>query len=247
MAWAAVAGAATAGGINILGGLFGGKGEKRRAKEARAQEVQWREREFANTDRQFEWNKGIYDENKERYDPIFDEMRESMDDLQPDYQMIAGDINKGFDSAQGMERRNQQRYGISPTSGAAQERQRTYGIDRAAAHVGARSAGRIGVKEKKYARRADLFNTGQGIQSNNQGSVNAAMANQQNAARGAGISAGNEARYQDRRATADQQGWGNILGNVDWAGAFSQIKGWGSGSSGKTGGTAGGSNSYGGA
>lgn len=227
-------------GLKVFGGLFGGKGEKRRAKEARAQENAFRNRELDQADAQFDWTKKIYGENKERYDPIFDEMRESMDDVQPDYEAIAGDINKGDKAARGMAERSQRRYGIKPTSGAAQQAEREFGIARGASHVGARSAARRGAKDQKYARRKDLFSVGQGISSSDASRVTNAMGNQQRASRGAADSYGNEARYQDRRAAEDQAGWGNLAGGIDFGGIFNEVKGWGSGSGGGNGNSSGG-------
>ena len=216
MAWGMVVGA----GVSIIGGALTGKGSKGREAEARARELEMQEREIALGEDQFAWNKDIYNQNRKRYDPIFGEMREMMDDNEPDYGAIAGDINKSFDSARGMEERNQRRYGIKPTDGAAAQSQRDYGIRRGTAHVGARSAARRGAKDQRYARRADLFNTGQGIQSNNQGAVNAAAANAGNAYGNAANQAGNRAGQERQNAQESAAGWGQAVGSIPWGNLF---------------------------
>lgn len=228
MAWAAVAGA----GLSIAGGIFGGKKKAKASREAQARQDAFTEREIQLGEDQFQWNKDIYTENKERYDPIFGEMVDRMDDNAPDYGAIAGDIGKSFDTARGMEKREQRRYGIKPTSGAAAQSRRDYGIKRGTAHVGARSAARRGAKEQQYNRRADLFSIGQGIQSGNQGAVNQAMGNQQAGFASAGRQAGQSAARYGRESAADSAGWGQAIGSVDWGGLFNHVKGSGSSSGG---------------
>jgi hypothetical protein len=221
MSWGAVVGT----GLSIGAGLLGGSSKKREAREQQARQDAFTERELQLGEDQFAWNKEIYGENKARYDPIFDEMREQMDDNEPDYGAIAGDINKSFDTARGMEERNQRRYGIKPTSGAAAQSRRDYGIRRGTAHVGARSQARRGAKDQRYARRADLFNTGQGIASNNQGAVNQAMQGQQAGFRNAANQAGYRSDQASRDASANAAGWGQAVGSIDWGGLFNHIKG----------------------
>mgnify|MGYP000282823145 CR=1 FL=1 len=223
MAWVAT-GTAVASGVM---GILGSKKASKRAKADREREDAFRAQQQQFAQDQFNWSKEIYGDHKEKFDPLFDEMRESMDDVQPDYAAISGDINSSFDSARGMESRNERRYGIKPTDGAARQSQREYGIKRGAAHVGARSAARSGAKQMKYARRADLYNSGQGIGSQNASAVGNAMANQQNAAASGANAAGASARYNDQQGTANAAGWGQAIGSVDWGGIFNQVKGWG--------------------
>ena len=177
---------------------------------------------------QVDWSRGEYEKNAARYDPIFDEMRESMDDLQPDYEGIAGDIGSSFDSARGMEERRNRRYGIKPTEGASRQAQRDYGIKRGAAHVGARAQARRGIKDQKYARRADLFGVGQADQRSNKQLMAGAFGAQGRAYGIGAQAAGQEAGRLDDAAAANAAGWGQAAGSLDWGGMFNEVKGWGS-------------------
>lgn len=221
MSWGMVVGT----GASMLVGAISGKGSKKRSQAAEERSIALEERGMALDENQFQWAKDIYGENKERYDPIFDEMRERMDDNAPDYGAIAGDIGKSFDSARGMEKREQRRYGISPTAGAAAQSRRDYGIRRGTAHVGARAKARRGAKDQQYARRSDLFNTGQGISSRNEASV--LQAGQQSSAgmRDASRTASDRSDMYDRRSQESKAGWGQAVGSVDWGGLFSKVAG----------------------
>ena len=232
MAWVAVGTSVASIGLGILGG----KKKAKAAKRAREEEAAFRKRELDLADEQFRWSKQIYEEDKAKFDPIFDEMRDSMDDVQPDYEGIAGDIKGSFASQRGQEERRQRRYGIRPDEGASAASAREMGVREAGAHVGARSAARRGVKETKYARRADLFNTGRGINSSNQAGVQSAMRGQQGANRSAAQASGANARGFDRDSAADSAGWGQAVGSFDWGGIFNEVKGWGQGGGGSGGG-----------
>ncbi|MDB4312118.1 hypothetical protein N9937_01680 [bacterium] len=228
MSWAMAAGT----GISIGMGILGGKKKKKAAKKARAEQAALRAQQQAVAQEQMDWSRGEYDKNAARYDPIFDEMRDQMDDLQPDYEGIAGDIGSSFDSARGMEERRNRRYGIKPTDGASQQAQRDYGIRRGAAHVGARAEARRGIKDQKYSRRADLFGQGQRAQAGNKLLMAGAFNTKGNAYGIGAVEAGQEAGRQDQNAANTAAGWGQIgssVAGMDWSSMFNAVKGGGTG------------------
>jgi hypothetical protein len=191
-----------------------------------AQEAQLREQELEMQREGLQFAKDQYADHQEKFDPLFYDIRGMMDDTEPDYGAIAGDVNTSFDTARGMEERDQRRYGIRPTDGAARQSQRDYGIRRATAHVGARSKAREGAKDKRYGRYVDLYSAGMGIGSNKANSVQNAYGNVANSFGNSANSAFGNAGYYNQQAGAAAQGWGNIIGGIDWGGIWNGAKGW---------------------
>lgn len=222
MSWGAVAGAA----LSIGGSMIAGKKAGKQADAQMAQQQWMNEQQIALGRDQLQFTKDQYYDHKSKFDPLFDDMRGMMDDTAPDYGAIAGDVYSAFDSAQGMEERNQRRYGIKPTDGAARQSQREYGIKRGAAHVGARSAARQGSKDKRYGRYADLYNAGMGIASNNAAMVSNSMSGLGNMYGQQANQAGRNAAYYGDMSAQNAAGFGQMIGGVDWGGIFSGVKGW---------------------
>lgn len=219
MPWGAVASAAV--------GLYTSHKASKKADKQYGREDEFRERELDQADRQFDWTKSLYDENKSRYDPVFENMMSQIDDVEPDYGAIAGDINSSFDAQQGAEERNMRRYGIRPDDGQARAAGRDWGIRKAATHVGARSAARQGAKDKRFSRYADVYNVGQGIGTQNAAMVTGAMSNQQSSLRSAANASSRRGDQLYQRGQDDAAGWGQAIGGIDWSGIWGQIKGWG--------------------
>lgn len=221
MPW--VSGAIAIGG-SLIGGLFDDSDDRA---DAAMRHQQWLDEQQLGIQRdQLQFTKDVYGEHKAKFDPLFNDIRGMMDDVEPDYGAIAGDVNMAFDTAQGMEERNMRRYGIKPTDGAARSAQREYGIKRGAAHVGARSAARQGAKDKRYGRYVDLYNSGQGIGSSNASMVSNAMAGIGQTYGAQAGRAGQTAQYYNNMAIDNAAGWGQMLGGVDWGGIFNGVKGW---------------------
>lgn len=222
MSWGAIAGAA----ISIGGSMIMGKKGEKQADAQMAQQQWMNEQQIALGKDQLQFARDQYNDHKAKFDPLFDDIRGMMDDTEPDYGAIAGDVYSAFDSAQGMEERNMRRYGIKPTDGAARQSQREYGIKRGAAHVGARSAARQGAKDKRYGRYADLYNAGMGIASNNAAMVSNSMVGLGNMYGQQAMQAGRNAGYYNDMAAQNAAGWGQMVGGVDWGGIFNGVKGW---------------------
>ena len=224
MPWGAVVGAVVSAGAGALASKKAGK----RADAAMDSEAAWREAQLELANREFDFNRERYDEWKERFDPVFDSMMGMIDDVEPDYAAIAGDVNMSFDTAREMEERNNRRYGIKPTDGASRQANREYGIKRGLAHVGARSAARAGARDKKYARYSDVFNAGQGIGTSNAAAVSGSMANQQNIMGQNANAANANAMFYNNQASQAASGMGQLVGSIDWGGIWDKVKGWGS-------------------
>lgn len=222
MSWAMAVGT----GISVVGGMFAGKKADKAADAQMAQQQAQFERQMQMDENNLNFSKEQYADHKAKFDPLFDDIRGMMDDVEPDYGAIAGDINSSFDSARGMEERNMRRYGIKPTDGASRSAQREYGIKRGAAHVGARSQAREGAKDKRYGRYSDLYNSGQGIGTQNASMVSNAMANSSRTMGYQAQQSGQNANYYNGQANQAAQGWGNMVGGLDWGGMWNSAKGW---------------------
>ena len=127
---------------------------------------------------QLDFGKHMYSDWKGRFDPMYASLLAEMDqDLTPNYGMIAGDVSSAFQSARDQELRNMRRYGIKPTEGAYRNMNRQYGIDEAAAHVGARSQARESKRGLKYSRMADVTNMLVGLQGQPANMINSGYSN----------------------------------------------------------------------
>jgi hypothetical protein len=174
-----------------------------------------------------DWSKEQYGKWEDRFDPIFGDMMDTLeDDLEPNYAQIAGDVKSGFQSARGQERRSLQRYGVRPQDGATARSEREYGIREAAAHVGTRSVARESKRGLKFSRLADVTGMGYGIQPSMTNSVNSAASNAGRAFTNMSNVAGNLSTQYSNQANQTAYGVGNTLGSMDWAGMWNSTKGW---------------------
>ena len=222
MTWGVIASTA----VSAYMGIRASKAAKKQANKADASQQE----EIALQREGLDFSKEQYGDWKEKYDPVFDQMMAEIDSgITPDYAAIAGDVNKSFDTAQDMERRQMQRYGVNPQDGAYSESERDYGIARSTAHSGIRNQARQASAGIKYNRLSGIHGSLQGSQ--------AALAGQVGTGYGrAGIAQGRQTDTYNNRADQaysrgmdDAAGWGAAIGGIDWGGAYNSIKNWGSG------------------
>jgi len=129
-----------------------------------------------------------YADWREMFMPVLGDLRDmAYEDQRPDYGAISADVGMAFDASQGMNRRQMERYGVSPTDGANQASETEYGIGRALAKVGGFNQARQGAKDQRFNRLAQIGNlsAGQQAQATNTmqggfGAMQGALGNQAN-------------------------------------------------------------------
>lgn len=113
----------------------------------------------------YDWSRGLHDEYRERFDPVLGELTdEAMASRTPDYGLITADTTAAFNSARMADQRNLERYGIRPGDGQWGANNRRYGIGQATAEVGARQQARRQAGDQRFARLAQLYGVGMGLQ-----------------------------------------------------------------------------------
>ncbi len=176
---------------------------------------------------ELDFGKDKYSDWQQKFDPAFARMLTELDqDLTPNYGQIAGDVKSSFQSARGQEERSMQRYGIRPVDGAYFDQQRKYGINEAAAHVGARSQARESKRGLKYERLQNVSNMLVGMQGVPANMVSRGFQSGQTAARGAADTAGRQGRFDYNAGMNDAYGFGQAVGGIDWGGIWGDVKGW---------------------
>jgi hypothetical protein len=174
-----------------------------------------------------DFSKEQYGDWKEKYDPVYDDMMDEIDSgITPDYADIAGDINDSFDSAQGMERRQLQRYGVKPQDGAYGKSERDYAINRSTAHSGIRNKARQDSAGEKFRRLSGVHNTLQGVGTSLAGQVGNSYSRTGGAMNSQANRMTNQANTNYERGMDDAAGWGAAVGGVDWKGAWNSAKSW---------------------
>ena len=111
MPWGAIIGAGV--------GLYTAHKEGKRQDKAMKAQQENMEKAVGSQEEGLHFSQGRYDDVNNKWQDVYGGMMDHIDDgITPDYAAIGGDVNASFDTAQGMERRQMQRYGIKPTDGA---------------------------------------------------------------------------------------------------------------------------------
>ena len=219
-----IAGGMVAG--TVIGGLMS-KGSRNKSASAADRQADASQDQVDLGRETLDWNKDKYADWEKRFDPIFSDMMDSLDDdLTPNYAAIAGDVKSGFQSARGQERRELQRYGVRPQDGAMAKSEREYGIREAAAHVGTRSEARESKRGLKYNRLASVTGMGYGIQPSVLGGVNQAGGNLGNAYGAQANTFGNQSTMYANNANQIAGGVGNMVGSMPWGEMWTSTRGW---------------------
>jgi hypothetical protein len=213
MSWMAVA----ATGAGIVSKIIGDRKAKRAEKRSLATQ-----REGIALQREgLDFSKEQYGDWKDKYDPVFADMMAEIDSgITPDYAAIAGDVNSSFESAQGQERREMQRYGVKPTDGAKRQSEREYGIAKSTAHSGIRNQARQASAGIKYNRLANIHGSLQGVGPALGNNVGNSYGRTGRAIDSYANSQWDQSTRRYAAAKDDAQGWGKAIGGVDWVGAW---------------------------
>lgn len=213
-------------GVAAVGMYMSHKQKKKAAKQQDAANSM-SEEEIALQREGLDFSKQQYSDWQEKFDPAYDKMMSEIDQgITPDYAAIAGDVNSSFDTAQGMERRQMQRYGIKPGDGAARHSEREYGIKRSTAHSGIRNQARQASKGILFDRYKGVTNSLQGVQTSLSGQVGNSYGRTGAAQSDYARNLNNQSNNTYNRADDDAAGMGAAIGGVDWKGIWGSVKGW---------------------
>jgi hypothetical protein len=197
------------------------------ASKARKQQGQAMDQQAQAAQDQLNFDKERYANWEARFNPIMDDLTtEAYADNRPDYMGIAADNNIAFDTSQAMNRRQQNRYGISPTDGATQASETQYGIGRALSLVGANTSAREAAKGQKFSKLSAIYGLGSGQGAQAMAGVNGAYGAVGAAAgNAANMYAGQAAGYsQAAAAGAQMAGYGlGQLSSSPWASGASTV------------------------
>lgn len=226
MAWAMVGAAA----ISAIGGWLSSKNASDSADRATDLQGQAMMEQVNLGREQLAFGQQQYADWKGMFDPMYAKMLSEMDQgLTPNYGMIAGDVSSAFQSARGQELRDMRRYGINPLQGGYRNMSRQYGINEAAAKVGAFSQAREGVKGEKYNRMQNATNMLVGMQGTPANLVSSGYGNTMNALGNQAAMYGGQSQMYLNRGAAEAYGWGQLGGamsGIDWGGIWGDVKGW---------------------
>lgn len=172
---------------------------------------------------QLDFSRQQYADWQERFNPILDDLTGmAYEDVRPDYGAIAADVGAAFGTSQAMNRRQQERYGIKPTDGAADASERQYGLGRALALVGGNQSARAQAKDAKFQRLAGVYGLGNGMMSGAMSGMNAGYGTTAAALGSQANMFGQQANQYSQAAAAGAQmaGYGlGQLGSMSWGGA----------------------------
>lgn len=154
-----------------------------------------------------------YDDWRTMFRPVAEDLRTmAYESREPDYAAIDADVGAAFDTSQGINRRQQQRFGLQPGDGAVQEGELRYGLGRATAMVDGRNRARVANKDAQFNRLSAFYGMGSGQGANAQQLVAAAHA-------GVGSAAGNAANAFGNRAMGYNASANSSFGDAaGWAG-----------------------------
>jgi len=185
------------------------------ASEARDQQGRAQDAQVALGREQLDEGNRRYDQWEEMFMPGFQELRNrAFEEQRPDYETMDADIGLAFDTSQGINRRQMQRYGLNPTDGATAAAETQYGLGRALATVGGRATARRQATNDSYARLAGFANAGNSLYQGSNAMINAAYGGIQSAFGGQAASAGQNAMYQQGQAN---QGYSDAAAGLGYA------------------------------
>lgn len=116
-----------------------------------------------------------YQEWRSTFMPAVEQMGQlAMREARPDYEQIDADVGMSFDMAQGQNRRQMERFGISPADGASQAAERDYSVGRALATVNGRNQARATAQDQRWQRLSSFAGLGEGMRSSADSMMSAA-------------------------------------------------------------------------
>lgn len=144
--------------------LYGASRQRRAQRDAMAAEDRNRQMQVDLGREQLAEGNRRYGQWESMFMPGFEALRDqAFAEQRPDYEAIDADVGMAFDTSQAMNRRQQDRYGIRPTDGAADASEREYGLGRALGIVGGRQQARRAATQDQWNRLAGFANSGNAL------------------------------------------------------------------------------------
>lgn len=145
--------------------MYEGKKAGDRQEDAMDQQAAAQQRSLDMQEQYLDWSKGQYDEWKQEFDPILNELKmEAAAGRTPDYAAITADTMSAFASARQQTQRQQGRYGIKPGDGQFGATERRMATGQATAEVGARQQARRGAEDDRFQRLGQVYGIGADLQ-----------------------------------------------------------------------------------
>jgi hypothetical protein len=164
---------------------------------------------------QLDFNKSQYSDWKSAFYPAINKLgAEAQKDVRPDYGQVAADVGNAFDTSQGVNNRNMERFGVKPTDGAFQSSQTQYGLGRALATVGADQAARANADNQHYARLAGFAGMGMNQQGSLLNGINNSSSNLMGAYGNQANMFGQRAQMYGQSAAAGAGMFGRAVGSM---------------------------------
>ncbi len=206
--------AVTAAAVGAATTLYAANRQSRDARDARNAQQGAMDQQVALGREQLDFAREQYQDWQNRFNPILDDLgMMAYEQRDPDYGAITADVGAAFDTSQGVNRRQMQRFGLSPSDGAVQNSEVQYGLGRAQAIVDGRNRARLANQDQRWNRLASFYSlgNGQGMQASNM--VQAAYA-------GLGGSFGQQAgmfgNMANNYSAGASQAWGDMAGWAGW-------------------------------
>lgn len=151
--------------VTAVAGVAGAAMSARGASRAANSQQSATNQQIALGREQLAFGREQYQDWRDMFMPVLGDLRNmAYEEQRPDYAGIAADVGQAFDSSQAMNRRQMERFGVSPTDGASQASETQYGLGRALAHVGAANSARMAAKDQQFNRLAQIGNLSAGQQ-----------------------------------------------------------------------------------
>lgn len=213
--------AVTVAAVGVAASAYSANRQSRAAKDANRNQRDAMDQQAAMDRERLDFSREQYEDWRSMFHPVLEDLRtEAYADTTPDYDAIVGDVGAAFDTSQDINRRQQQRFGLAPDSGAVQEGELRYGLGRAAAMAGAKNQARAANKDARFQRLASFYGMGTGQGAGAMNMVNAAYAGASGTmGQHAGIFGNQAMNYQ----AGANQAWGDAAGWAGWG--FGQVMG----------------------
>lgn len=205
----AVATAVAVAGVAVS--AYGAYSSNRNAREAGERQEDAMDSQVALDRERLDFSREQYDDYTEMFGPVLGDLRTmAYEESEPDYAGITADVGAAYDTSQDINRRTQQRYGVNPSDGAANDGELRYGVARAQGIVDARNKARAMNKDSKFNRLSSFYSLGNGQGDRARSLMDAAYAGASSTYGQHGAAFGNQAAAYGQQAQQygqDAAGW----------------------------------------
>lgn len=216
--------AAAVAAVGVASSAYSASRQRSASRSAANQQQQAMDAQTQAARDQLDFAREQYSDWRSMFQPVAEDLRSMVyEKRDPDYAAINADVGAAFDTSQAINRRQQQRFGFTPSDGAVADSELRYGLGRAQAMVNARNQARTANQDQQFNKMMSFYGMGQG-----QGQAAANLVAAANA--GVGNAFGQHAGIYGNQAMNYQQGMNQSMNNMmNWAGYGMQNMGNGGG------------------